>query len=120
VIGINSTVALPAALGGLQGQVVTVNGTLATVAISSPLQARVRVDVSQLTELAPPPQPEPALLECVLVINAGNPNGIVFRHFPSGWAQPGDPSPTFRTWAQLLAFGEVRLFTVHAATDEGS
>jgi hypothetical protein len=105
VIGINSTVALPAALGGLQGQVVTVNGTLATVAISSPLQARVRVDVSQLTELAPPPQPEPARLECVLVINAG---------------QPGDPSPTFRTWAQLLAFGEVRLFTVHAATDEGS
>jgi hypothetical protein len=118
VIGINSQVALPAALGGLQGLISNVNGTLCTVDVTTPLWARIRINAAQLTELAPPPQPEPALGDCVLVITAAQPAGVVFRRFPSGWAQPGDPAPTFRTWAFLLATGEVRLLIVHAATGE--
>jgi hypothetical protein len=120
LIGINSTVQLPVALGSLQGMVSAVNGTLCQVDVTTPLKVRLRLDRSQLTELAPPPQPEPAPLECVVVYNVANPDGIVLRRFASGWAQPGDPSPTYKTWPQVLAFGQVKLFTVHSATDEGS
>lgn len=118
--GINSQVQLPVVLGSLQGVVSAVNGTLRDVRITTPLVARVRLDDSQLTELAPPPQPEPALWECVVVYNAANPNGIVLRRLAGGWAQPGDPAPTFRTWAQVLVFGTVKLFTIHAGADVGS
>lgn len=119
-IGINSTVQLPATLGGLQGVVSAINGTLSQVDVTTPLKARIRLDTSQLTELAPPPQPEPALWECVVVYNVANPNGVVLRRFASGWAQPGDPSPVYKTWPQVLAFGQVKLFTVHAGADVGS
>lgn len=120
MIGINSQVALPAVLGGLSGTVSNVNGAICTVDIATPLWAKIRLNTAQLTELAPPPQPEPALGECILVSNIANPNGLVLRRMPLGWAQPGDPSPTYRTWAQVLAFGAVRLFTVHAGPDTGS
>jgi hypothetical protein len=120
VIGINSSVQLPAALGGLQGLVTAVNTGRCDVAVTSPLQCRVRLDASLLTELAPPPQPEPALWDCVVVYNAGAPNGLVLRRLASGWAQPGDPTPVYKTWAQVLAFGDVRRIRVQSATEEGS